>query len=69
MAAQAFTAAQDSSAFAVHHWSFSAFAVITGQLSFGYKSDFGYSFGYSFGYKIFLEQLCFPIDLAVSALL
>ena len=35
----------------------------------GYKGDFGYSFGYNFGYKIFLEQLCFSIDLSVSSLL
>ena len=37
--------------------------------AFGYTGDFGYSFGYRFGYKIFLEQLCFSIDLAVSSLL
>ena len=41
----------------------------TAQPSFGYTGDFGYSFGYNFGYKIFSEQLCFSIDLAVSSLL
>ena len=41
----------------------------TAQLSFSYKRDFSYSFSYRFSYKIFSEQLCFPIDLAVSSLL
>ena len=101
----------------MHHWSFSAFTVITGQLwlssarpllpegqrerkrrpasaerlavpavwpnqtgsivmsglmsdtHFSYTGNFSYSFSYSFSYKIFLEQLCFSIDLAVSSLL
>ena len=55
-AAQAFTAAQDSSAFALSP-------------DFGNRADFGNSFGNSFGNKIFSEQLCFSIDLAVSSLL
>ena len=41
----------------------------TAQLSFGNKDNFGHSFGNSFGSRIFSEQLCFSIDLAVSSLL
>ena len=37
--------------------------------AFSYTTDFSYSFSYSFSYKIFPEQLCFSIDLAVSSLL
>ena len=36
---------------------------------FGNRADSGNSFGNSFGNKIFLEPLCFSIDLAVSSLL
>lgn len=42
---------------------------ITAQPGFGYTGNFSYSFSYRFSYKIFPEQLCFPIDLAVSSLL
>ena len=45
---------------------------ITGQLDrsdFRYTGDFSYSFSYGFSYKIFIEQLCFSIDLAMSSLL
>ena len=41
----------------------------TGQPRFSYTDNFSYSFSYSFSYKIFLEQLCFSIDLSVSSLL
>ena len=36
---------------------------------FSYTGQFSYSFSYSFSYRIFLEQLCFSIDLSVSSLL
>ena len=56
MAAQAFTAAQDSSAFALSPDSSN-------------RADSSNSFSNSFSNKFFLEQLCFSIDLAVSSLL
>ena len=42
---------------------------VTVQPGFSYTSRFSYSFSYSFSYKIFSEQLCFSIDLAISSLL
>ena len=38
-------------------------------IDFSYTGNFSYSFSYNFSYKIFSEQLCFSIDLAVSSLL
>ena len=71
MAAQGFTAAQDSSASTAAQDSPGLLGVHggTGQPRFSYTSNFSYSFSYSFSYKIFLEQLCFSIDSSVSSLL
>ena len=64
MAAQRFTGhhgtSQDSSAFAVHHWT---------ALILDTRAILVTALSYSFGYKIFLEQLCFSIDSSILPLL
>ena len=47
----------------------SAFAAALGSSDFSYTGQFSYSFSYSFSYRIFLEQLCFSINLSISSLL